>query len=83
MGKKKSNVSCGPMDDGDWRAQSDHRTITEAAAIKNDPSRMKGVMRHQVTAAKSLKTVHDDIGEAGVRKTKDYKGVMKTLKGMK
>lgn len=82
MGKKSSSPMCSPSD-GDWRAESDHNTLTRAAEVKNDPARMKGVMRHQQKAASNLQTVHNDIADAGIRKTKGYKGVMKTLKGLK
>lgn len=80
---KKSMQTCGPSSDTDWRAESDHNTLTRAAEVKNDPARMKGVMRHQQKAASNLQTVHNDIADAGIRKTKGYKGVMKTLKSMK
>lgn len=32
--------------DDDWRAESDHRTLSDAAEIQSDKQRMGGVKKH-------------------------------------
>lgn len=41
----KSSATCDPSED-DWKAGSDHRTMMEAAEIRGDKSRMRGVKKH-------------------------------------
>ena len=80
MAKKKNGLTSAYPGQQDWQAESDHNTMTRAAEIKKDPSRMKGVMRHQAKQVKALQSVGSDISNSGIRKTKEYKGVMKNLK---
>lgn len=44
-------------DQDDWRGESDHRTLTDAAAIGSDPQRMRGVAKHHRKVQKGLKRV--------------------------
>lgn len=41
----------------DYRAEDDHRTLTRAAEISGDQSRMKGVQKHHRKMQKGLKKV--------------------------
>lgn len=72
-------ATCGPSDE-DWRASSDHDTLSRAADIHSDPSRMAGVRNHQVKQVKSLKKMDETLGDGKLRGSKDYKGLMKSLK---
>jgi hypothetical protein len=72
-------AQCSSPEMNNWRAESDHRTLADAAAIKGDKSRMRGVMKHQAKVGSALKTVDGDIADAGIRKTKEYKGIMGAL----
>lgn len=40
-----------------WRAEDDHRTLTRAAEISADTSRMKGVQKHHRKVQKRLQKV--------------------------
>lgn len=44
MSKKSSDAA--PMMDHDWRSESDHRTLMDAAEIQADDKRMTGVKKH-------------------------------------
>lgn len=46
--------------DTDWRAESDHRTLTDAAEIQSDKSRMAGVKKQHRKASKK----HAMVGRA-------------------
>jgi hypothetical protein len=47
MAKSKSSSSGpSPAMDADWRSESDHRTMLDAAQIQSDPDRMSGVKKH-------------------------------------
>lgn len=52
----QSKVYGGPtvMSDKDYQAQSDHRTLSDAADIQSDKGRMAGVKLHQVRQQKKL-----------------------------
>lgn len=43
--------------ENDWRAESDHRTLTDAAAIQADKDRMTGVKKHHRKVSKQHKMV--------------------------
>jgi hypothetical protein len=43
--------------DADYRSESDHRTLTDAAEIQSDPSRMKGVAKHHKQVKKKVALV--------------------------
>jgi hypothetical protein len=59
-------MCCGssPMDDKDWRAEDDHRTLERAAEIKQDQARMAGVAKHHATKKKSLAAIGRSIGSS-------------------
>lgn len=62
MAKKGSMLSHPPvtqksMADRDYQAEDDHRTMTRAAEISSDPSRMSGVKKHHRKATKQLNMV--------------------------
>ena len=42
----KKSVASAPMMDQDWRGESDHRTLMDAAEIQSDGKRMAGVKKH-------------------------------------
>lgn len=46
----------------EYRDEDDHRTMSRAAEITGDRSRMAGVRRHQKKASRSLSTVGRMIG---------------------
>lgn len=46
--------------DDDWRRESDHRTLSEAAAIQSDRKRMAGVKAHHKKVSKQ----HSMVGRA-------------------
>lgn len=48
----------GPMLDHDYQAEDDHRTLTRAAEIQDDHSRMAGVRRHHQKQTKALGRMH-------------------------
>ena len=50
----------GPMmkSDDDYRCESDHRTMTEAAEISSDKKRMAGVKKHH----RKVKKQHSLVG---------------------
>jgi hypothetical protein len=50
-----------------WQAEDDHRTLTRAAEVQNDPARMKGVVKHHRKMKKALATVGRSIGAQGGR----------------
>lgn len=52
----------GPMSDSKWQAEDDHRTLTRAAEVTNDPQRMKGVAEHHAKVKKDLAQVGRRIG---------------------
>jgi hypothetical protein len=47
----------------DYRAEDDHRTMTRAAEIAGDNSRMAGVAKHQQKSMKNLSRVGRMIGK--------------------
>lgn len=57
---------CGSLsgDSKDWQAEDDHRTMTRAAEIKQDPSRMAGVAKHHEKQKKSLASIGRSIGSS-------------------
>ena len=50
---------CGPMSksDDDYRAESDHRTLMDAADIQSDKKRMVGVKKHHKKTMKKAALV--------------------------
>jgi len=46
----------------DYRAQDDHRTLTQAAEIAGDRQRMAGVKRHHAKTVKGMSKVGRMIG---------------------
>lgn len=55
---------CGSMagDSKDWQAEDDHRTLTRAAEVTQDPARMAGVAKHHDKVKKQLGKVGRAIG---------------------
>ncbi len=51
-----------PDADKDWRAEDDHRTLTRAAEVRADPSRMAGVSKHHQKMQKNLASVGRSLG---------------------
>lgn len=59
----KSSGACAPSGiEDDYRAESDHHTLSRAEEIKADPSRMKGVAKHHKKITKALAGVGRAIG---------------------
>jgi len=54
---QKRSAPSAPALSGDYQAEDDHRTLSRAAEITGDPARMRGVKRHHVKQAASLRTV--------------------------
>ncbi len=52
----------------DWRAESDHRTLGEAAAIQSDPARMKGAQQHHRKVSKQHTALTRTFGMAKGRR---------------
>ncbi len=53
----------GPMtskSDNEWRAEEDHRTLSRAAEVQADKSRMAGVKKHHKKVTKQ----HSMVGRA-------------------
>lgn len=51
----KSQATCAPSGiEDDYRAESDHHTLSRAEEIKADPGRMKGVAKHHKKVSKAL-----------------------------
>lgn len=61
MGKQANAVVQAKSED-DWRGESDHRTMMEAAGIKSDPKRMAGVKRHHQKTKTALGKVGRTLG---------------------
>ena len=40
-----------------YQAEDDHRTLSRAAEVRNDPKRMAGVAKHHAKVKKSLASV--------------------------
>ena len=53
----KKDAACSPSVDQDWRAESDHRTMMDAAEIQSDKGRMKGVRGHHRKVTKKMSLV--------------------------
>ena len=55
--------TCGPMmNDKDYQAQSDHRTMMDASEIQQSPSRMAGVKKTQSKQEKKLAIMRKSMG---------------------
>ena len=55
MAKKSTPATAPSMpDDSRWRAESDHRTLTDACQILADTARMKGVKAEQARKQKDM-----------------------------
>lgn len=52
-----------PAKENEWRAESDHGTLTRAEEIKADPSRMAGVKKHHRKQTRSLSKVGRALGK--------------------
>lgn len=84
MAKRKKGSGLGqavPYDDSKWRAERDHNTLTQAAEITGDKSRMKAVRGHHVDQTKALKKMDPLLGGNKIRGSQGYKGLMGALKG--
>lgn len=55
----KGSCATSP-DEAKWRAESDHRTLSEAATIQRDPDRMRGAAKHHAQVSKT----HAAVGKA-------------------
>ena len=60
---------CGPMgkSDDDYRAESDHRTMMDAAEVQQDPKRMAGVKKHHKKTMKKAALVQRTMMSGGGR----------------
>lgn len=67
--KKLSTNSSAPpySEQQDWRAESDHRTMSDAAEIQQDPKRMVGVRKHHRKMKKSMSMVQRQMTQKGRR----------------
>ena len=56
--------ACGPSepDMDDYRAESDHHTLTRAQEVQTDPKRMAGVRKYHAKQVKALTKVGRTIG---------------------
>ena len=54
---KSSPTQMNPMMDKDYQAQSDHRTMSDAAQIQSDKGRMMGVRKHHKKEQKKMALV--------------------------
>lgn len=63
------NAACGPAPsmESDWRGESDHRTMSDAAEIQQDPKRMAGVRKHHRKVKKSMSMVQRQMTQKGRR----------------
>ena len=55
----------GPKSEADYRGESDHRTLTEAADIQQDKSRMAGVKKHHRKVKKGMALVQRQMLQGG------------------
>lgn len=53
--------------DDDWRAESDHRTLSEASDIQSDPKRMAGAKKQHGKQVKKLSTMQRTMFSGGRR----------------
>lgn len=84
MAKRKKGSGTGqavptPYDDSKWRAEDDHRTLSRAAEIHSDPSRIAGVRKHHVEQTRNLKAMDMALGGNKIRGDKNYKKLMSSL----
>ena len=64
---KKSSTASAPTMDPDWRAESDHRTMMDAADIQSERGRMAGVRKHHRKQTKKMSLVQRQMtGAAGM-----------------
>lgn len=60
---------CGPLkpskSEMDYRAESDHRTISDAAEIQSDKGRMAGVKKHHRKVVKKAALVQRSLMSGG------------------
>ena len=70
MAKKKSSGSICCMDDSEWRAESDLRTLVEAEKIKKDKARYGAAMKCHAEQMKALAAIK---GGKGPMKMSDKK----------
>lgn len=49
--------------DDSWRAESDHRTLSDAAEIQSDKKRMAGAAKHHKKVTKQHKMVSRSFGK--------------------
>ena len=57
----------GMKSDDDYRSESDHRTLSEAAEIQGDRKRMKGVMRHHKRQTRKMSLMQRSMLQGGRR----------------
>lgn len=82
MAKRKKGSGIGqsvPYDDSKWRAEDDHRTLSRAAEIHADPTRIAGVRKHHVAQTKNLKAMDMALGGNKIRGDANYKKLMGSL----
>ena len=60
--KTKSSGHAGPSMH-DYQSEDDHRTLTRAAEIHGDASRMRGVQKHHRKQTKALASVGSMLGQ--------------------
>lgn len=48
--------------EAEYRAEDDHRTLTRAAEVRNDPKRVKGAAEHHRKKMAEMSTVGREIG---------------------
>lgn len=53
--------------DTDWRAESDHRTMLDAAEIQSDKGRMVGVKKHHRKVTKKISLMQRTMLQNGRR----------------
>jgi len=57
MSSKKSQIVSSPSFDRDYQREDDHRTLTRAAEIIGDSSRMNGAKSHHRKQKKAMSLV--------------------------
>ena len=74
MAKKKSSGSICCMDDSEWRAESDLRTLVEAEKIKKDKARYGAAMKCHAEQMKALAAIKGPGGKSMMKneKTESY-----------
>lgn len=64
---KGMGMMAGMKSDDDYRAESDHRALSEAAEIQGDKKRMSGVAKHHKKQMRKMSLMQRSMLQSGRR----------------